>query len=186
MSAPFWSIAAAPDFTNCDMSNDPAVHVREAPHDHLRDRGMAAGRPHLPELLAAQSGAGAGRRPGRDRIPSAATVDRFNERAEEVLVLYPADGYWRARPLPPGNLRWSAYGSSFLIGPVETSGRPFVDIRDVAFDPETSTFTLEFRARRQRDACASTSSTRNASCSMWPRARRSPRTGRLRRCARCS
>ena len=47
---------------------------------------------------------------------------RYQERAEEVLVLYPADGYWRARPLPPQNLRWSAYGSSFLIGPVETVG----------------------------------------------------------------
>jgi len=65
-------------------------------------------------------------------------------RADEVLVLYPADGYWRARPLPPQNLRWSAYGSSFLIGPVEISGRPFVDIRDVAFEPSTRTFTLNF------------------------------------------
>jgi len=26
---------------------------------------------------------------------------RFQERAEEVLVFYTADGYWRARPLPP-------------------------------------------------------------------------------------
>ena len=69
---------------------------------------------------------------------------RYQERAEEVLVLYPADGYWRARPLPPQNLRWSAYGSSFLIGPVETGGRPFVDISDVAFDPATRTFTLNF------------------------------------------
>ena len=47
---------------------------------------------------------------------------RYQERAEEVLVLYPPDGYWRARPLPPENLRWSAYGSSFLVGPVETRG----------------------------------------------------------------
>ncbi len=69
---------------------------------------------------------------------------RYQERAEEVLVLYPADGYWRARPLPPQNLRWSAYGSSFLIGPVEVEGRPFVDIRDIAFDPATRTFTLKF------------------------------------------
>src|ERR1043165_4760757 len=38
---------------------------------------------------------------------------RANDRAEEVLVLYPQDGYWRARPLPPKNLSWSAYGSSF-------------------------------------------------------------------------
>ena len=38
----------------------------------------------------------------------------------------------------------AAYTVSFLIGPVETAGRPFVDIKDVAFDPETRTFTLNF------------------------------------------
>ena len=69
---------------------------------------------------------------------------RYQERAEEVLVLYPADGYWRARPLPPVNLKWSAYGSSFLIGPVEMDQRPFVNIREVVFDPNTRTFRLEF------------------------------------------
>lgn len=69
---------------------------------------------------------------------------RFQERAEEVLVLYPADGYWRARPLAPQTLRASAYGSSFLVGPVEVQGRPLVDIREVAFDPATRTFSLAF------------------------------------------
>ncbi|HEV2559512.1 MAG TPA: hypothetical protein VGU45_12860 [Microvirga sp.] len=69
---------------------------------------------------------------------------RRNERAEEVLVLYPADGYWRIRPLPPAHLGWSAYGSSFLVGPVETDGRPLVNIKDVSFDPKTMTFTVAF------------------------------------------
>jgi len=69
---------------------------------------------------------------------------RANDRAEEVLVLYPQDGYWRARPLPPVNLKWSAYGSSFLVGPVEMDQRPFVNIREVVFDPNTRTFRLEF------------------------------------------
>jgi hypothetical protein len=69
---------------------------------------------------------------------------RANDRAEEVLVLYPTDGYWRARPLPPANLKWSAYGSSFLIGPIEFKERPFVDIREVVFDPESKTFRLSF------------------------------------------
>ncbi len=69
---------------------------------------------------------------------------RFEERAEEVLVLYPPDGYWRARPLPPAHMRWSAYGSSFLVGPIDSEGRPFVDIRDVRFDPETRSFHLSF------------------------------------------
>jgi hypothetical protein len=69
---------------------------------------------------------------------------RFQERAEEVLVLYPTDGYWRARPLAPQNLRASAYGSSFLIGPVEEQGRPLVDLTEVAFDPASRTFSLSF------------------------------------------
>src|SRR5260370_21255856 len=74
---------------------------------------------------------------------------KFKERTEEVLVLYPADGYWRARPLPPEHLSYSAYGSSFLIGPVETAGRPFVDIRDIAFDPATQSLRLVFSLRRE-------------------------------------
>ncbi|MBF9233348.1 hypothetical protein I2H38_08125 [Microvirga sp. BT350] len=69
---------------------------------------------------------------------------RRNERVEEVLVLYPADGYWRIRPLPPAHLGWSAYGSSFLVGPVEMDKRPVVNLKDVAFDPKTMTFTLTF------------------------------------------
>ena len=48
---------------------------------------------------------------------------------EEVLVLYPQDGYWRLRPLAPQGLAPTAFGSSFLIGPVEVEGRPIVKIR---------------------------------------------------------
>lgn len=70
---------------------------------------------------------------------------RYRERAEEILVFYPPDGYWRIRPLPFADMRWTAYGSSFLIGPVEIKERPIVDIRDVVFDPATKTFTLAFR-----------------------------------------
>jgi hypothetical protein len=69
---------------------------------------------------------------------------RRNDRAEEVAVIYPADGYWRIRPLPPAHLGWSAYGSSFLIGPVETQTRPVVNLKEVAFDPKTMTFTVAF------------------------------------------
>jgi hypothetical protein len=70
---------------------------------------------------------------------------RVGDQFEEVLVLYPTDGYWRARPLTPVNLSArSAYGSSFLIGPVEEQGRPLVDLKDVVFDPATRAFTLHF------------------------------------------
>ena len=46
--------------------------------------------------------------------------------------------------LPPQNLRWSAYGSSFLVGPIEIEGRPFVDIKDIEFDPATRTLKTNF------------------------------------------
>jgi hypothetical protein len=69
---------------------------------------------------------------------------RFRERAEEVLVFYPPDGYWRARPLPFADLRWTAYGSSFLVGPVEMQERPVVAFKEVSFDPATMTFTMDY------------------------------------------
>jgi hypothetical protein len=70
---------------------------------------------------------------------------RYRERAEEILVFYPPDGYWRARPLPFADLRWTAYGSSFLVGPVEIQERPIVALKDIAFDPDSRTFTLTFQ-----------------------------------------
>jgi hypothetical protein len=63
---------------------------------------------------------------------------------EEVAVLYPQDGYWRLRPLAPAGMAPTAFGSSFLVGPVEVEGRPIVRIREIAFDPATRTFTLAF------------------------------------------
>jgi len=73
-------------------------------------------------------------------------LKRREGREDEVLVLYPADGYWRIKPLPPSHLGWSAYGSSFLVGPVTVEQRPIVDLKEVAFDPAAMTFTLTFVA----------------------------------------
>ena len=63
---------------------------------------------------------------------------------EEVLVLYPQDGYWRIRPKAPQGVAPTAFGSSFLIGPVEVEGRPIVKIRDVAIDSKALTLTVSF------------------------------------------
>jgi len=134
----------APDFTNCDMSGDPAFRFEKRRVTlYETDEWQLVG--HVfpsfwrPNQVSVRVG---------DRVETGLHLlqlwTRFQERAEEVLVLYPADGYWRARPLPPPHLRWSAYGSSFLIGPVETSGRPLVDISAVTFEPETRTFRLDF------------------------------------------
>ena len=83
-----------------------------------------------------------------DRVESGAQLlqlwVRANDRAEEVLVLYPQDGYWRLRPMAPQGLAPTAYGSSFLIGPVDVEQRPIVKMKEVAFEPKTKTFTLAF------------------------------------------
>jgi len=63
---------------------------------------------------------------------------------EELLVLYPQDGYWRLRPKAPEGLAPTAFGSSFLVGPVEVEGRPIVKLDEIAFDPATRTFALKF------------------------------------------
>ncbi|MGE3914512.1 MAG: hypothetical protein AB7F78_02340 [Hyphomicrobiaceae bacterium] len=63
---------------------------------------------------------------------------------EEVLVFYPQDGYWRIRPLAPEGRAPTAFGTSFLVGPVETDIRPIVKLREVAFDPQAKRFTLAF------------------------------------------
>lgn len=134
----------APDFRNCDMSGDPGfkftprrVTLYETPEWQLI--GYTFPSFWRPNQVPVRVG---------DRAETGLHLlqlwTRFQERAEEVLVLYPADGYWRARPLPPAHLRWSAYGSSFMIGPIETEARPFVDIREIGFDPATRTFRLAF------------------------------------------
>jgi hypothetical protein len=135
---------SAPDFRNCDMSGDP-VHRFEPRRVTLYEStdwqlvGLT-----FPTFWRATDVAVH----VKDRVERGLHLlqlwTRFQERAEEVLVLYPMDGYWRARPLPPPHLRWNAYGSSFLIGPVETEGRPLVELRAVAFEPATRTFRLAF------------------------------------------
>jgi hypothetical protein len=76
------------------------------------------------------------------RIHLLQLLKKRGDKAIEVLVIYPGDGYWRIKPLPPEHLDWTSYGSSFLVGPVEFDQRPVVNLKDVAFDPASMTFTL--------------------------------------------
>ncbi|MXQ13007.1 hypothetical protein [Microvirga makkahensis] len=69
-------------------------------------------------------------------------LKKHGGKAEEVIALYPGDGYWRIKPLPPKHLEWTAYGSSFIVGPVEFDQRPVANLQDVAFDPRAMRFTL--------------------------------------------
>ncbi len=136
----------APDFTSCDMSYDPsfagqARRVTFFESTEIWLTGYTFPSFWRPATVPVRVG---------DRVERGLHVVqlwvRHNERAEEVMAFYPPDGYWRARPLPPPNLRWTAYGSSFLVGPVDMQLRPVVELNEIAFDPKTKTFTLSFKA----------------------------------------
>lgn len=136
--------STAPDFTACDMSHDPVFHFtprttvlyEDATYRLVGHTFATFWRPDVVDFDVA------GRRePGLHLVQ----LSRRNEpRDIEILVVYPADGYWRAKPLPPHTLPDTAYGSSFLFGPIDTSTRPFVAIRRIAFDPAALRFTLTF------------------------------------------
>ncbi|MDX2101444.1 MAG: hypothetical protein SF002_02770 [Alphaproteobacteria bacterium] len=136
----------APDWTACDMAGDP-VHPAEPRRITLYEDWdlQLVGytfpgfwRPGEVPLMIGER-----RETGLHMLQLWVRVD---ERAEEVLVLYPPDGYWRARPLPPRHLGWSAYGTSFLVGPVELLGRPTVRLTEVRFVPREKRFDLRFAA----------------------------------------
>ena len=70
---------------------------------------------------------------------------RPKQAPEEFLVFYPTDGYWRLKPLAAPHLKTGAYGTSFLVGPIEEALRPVVDLAKVEFIPATRTFELDYR-----------------------------------------
>ncbi len=59
-------------------------------------------------------------------------------------MLHAADGYWRARPLPLPQFGGAVYGSSFLVGPIEETTRPFVRIKTLIVDPKRLSFRALF------------------------------------------
>ena len=65
-------------------------------------------------------------------------------KAEQVLVLYPTSGMWGTHPLPPQNLAWTSFGSSFLVGPMRGSRRRLLRLKEISFHPESRTFRLVF------------------------------------------
>lgn len=69
---------------------------------------------------------------------------KAGEQKDQFLVLYPPDGYWRAKPLPVPHLGYGVYGSSFLLGPVEQGERPVVTISAVEIVPKPLSFRLRF------------------------------------------
>lgn len=145
----------APDFTSCDMSQDPVFAsnspgqrtIYESPD--LWITGFT-----FPSFWRPASVPIHVRHPSGTGKPALQTFEGLHmlqvwvrdggQRPEEVLVLYPPDGYWRARPLAFGQMKWTAYGSSFLVGPVQDKGRPVVEFESVTFDPARRAFEMKF------------------------------------------
>lgn len=137
--------STAPDFTACDMSHDPRFRFKPRKvllyqDDRIRLVGHRFATFWRPDVVDFH----VGKRNERG-LHLVQLIRRGARGNVEILVVYPADGYWRVKPLPPRALRDTAYGSSFLFGPVEEEGRPFVAIRSITFDPAALTFRLAFR-----------------------------------------
>jgi hypothetical protein len=137
-----------PDWTACDMSRDPVVKsdvklptrrtIYEEPDIWLV--GWTLPTYWRPSTATVRVG---------DRIEAGIHVLQVwlirPMGGEEVLVLYPQDGYWRLRPLAPDGRAPTAFGSSFLVGPIEEDGgRPIVKIKQADFDPKLRRFTVSF------------------------------------------
>lgn len=141
--------STAPDFSRCDMSHDPTFPAKPRTvtlyeDSEIRLVGHTYASFWRPDVVDFRVGARS--EPGLHLVQ---LIRRRPEGDVEMLVVYPADGYWRAKPLPPSTLPDTAYGSSFLFGPTEESGRPFVAIKSIVFEPSTLTFRLVFRDGNQ-------------------------------------
>jgi len=139
----------AADWTACDMSGDPAFAPARAVKKPTRKTLF-----ETPELWVVGWTFPTFWRPARTPVEIAGQsftdihlIQVWMLRpmgGEEVLVVYPQDGYWRIRPKAPSGRDLTAFGSSFLIGPVTDDGRPVVNLKRLQFDPEARTFHMTF------------------------------------------
>jgi hypothetical protein len=134
----------APDWDQCSMAGDPGFQSQPrqmvlAETDRYRLMGYTYPSLWRPDSVKVRIGDKT-----EDGVHLLQLWLKRGDHAEEVLVVYPQDGYWRGRPLTPSNLKNTAYGSSFLVGPVEMDGRPIVALKDIAFDPSAGSFHMDF------------------------------------------
>jgi hypothetical protein len=136
----------APDFATCDQSHDPSYPF--APRDitlyedhDYKLVGHSFSSFWRPETVDFRVG-----NTVTSGLHLVQLIRKLPDRNVEILVVYPSDGYWRAKPLPPPGRVDTGYGSSFLVGPVETHGRPYVALSAITFDRDSLTFDLMFRS----------------------------------------
>lgn len=141
----------APDFSNCNFDGgahptDPSfpftprrVVLHDGPQWTIIGLTLPSfWRPHrVPVQVAGQSG-------NDFHLVQIFAKTGAKSKPLEALVLYPTDGYWRIKPLPLARFGDGVYGSSFLLGPVETDGRPVVNISSITIQPSPLAIRLRF------------------------------------------
>jgi len=136
--------STAPDFTACDMSNDPRFHFKPFKAVLYEDAAIRlTGHRFETFWRPEEADFHVGKRTERG-LHLVQLIRRTPRGDIEILVVYPSDGYWRVKPLPPPGLPDTAYGSSFLVGPIIEQGRPFVPIRSIRFEPSRMQFQITF------------------------------------------
>jgi len=144
--------ATAPDFSGCNF--DGGAHPTDPSYKFKPRRvvlydgpqwmivGMTLPTFWRPNRVPVRVGA----RSGNDfhLVQVFAKARDKDKKPMEALVLYPADGYWRLKPLPLARFGDGAYGSSFLMGPVEDAGRPVVNISSISIQTQPLSFRLRF------------------------------------------
>jgi hypothetical protein len=140
----------APDFSGCNF--DGGVHPTDPSYTFTPRRvvlhedrqwmivGMTLPSFWRPNRVPVR----VGKRSGDDFHLVQIFSKRGSAKPKEALVLYPADGYWRIKPLPLPRFGDGVYGSSFLMGPVEREGRPVVNIASIAIEPQPLSIRLRF------------------------------------------
>lgn len=141
----------APDFSGCNFDGsthptDPAYRFRERRvvlHDGPRWRIVGLTLPTFwrPQQVPVRIGQRTVR--GLHLLQVFAKTPDVPQ-PREVLVLYPADGYWRIKPVPAPRFGDGVYGSSFLLGPVVDEGRPVVNIASIRIETRPLVLRLRF------------------------------------------
>jgi hypothetical protein len=139
----------APDFSNCNFDGgahptDPAFKFkprRVVLHDDARWTIVGITLPTFwrPNRVPVRVGA----RSGND-FHLLQVFAKTATKPLEAIVIYPADGYWRIKPLPQPRFGDGVYGSSFLLGPVVDDGRPVVNISAITVQTAPLAIRLAF------------------------------------------
>lgn len=135
----------APNFANCEAMKDDPKNKFTPKQVTLYDDGETrvvghtyaeSWRPKGAEVVVGEK--------AESDLHLVQLFEKVDGKFIEYLVVYPFDGYWRAKPLPPERFPDAAYGTSFLVGPVETQHRPIVDISRLEIDPKAKLFRMTF------------------------------------------